>query len=279
LIEWLWHLYLYGENVNKAVSKYYEESDRELAQRYIGNSISFGSREYFEAALTHRYSLYPEIPRIAAFDSFQGKDVLEIGVGQGADHVMFAKGGACLTGIDLTEKHCRMTANFLRFYSLKSNIRQADACDLPFPDRSFDHVYSCGVLLLINDIARAIAEIHRVLRPGGTATVMLYNKRSIHYWVKTRLYYGWVLGEDGAIGRQAVNDWCTDGPGYVKVFHYGPGDLKKLFTDFSDVRYETSCLTPEQLPEIGPPRDSRTREWLERHFGFFLWATVTKPIC
>ena len=263
----------------RGVADYYENSDRELAQRYIADSMDFGTREYFEAALAHRYGLYPEIPRIAAFDSFREKDVLEIGVGQGADHFMFAKGGARLSGVDLTEKHCRMTRQFLDCYGLSSSIQHADACELPFPDASFDHVYSCGVLLLIEDIERAIAEIRRVLRPGGTATVMLYNKRSIHYWLKTRLYYGWVLGEDRAIGRQAVNDWCTDGPGYVRVFHYGPGDLKRLFVGFGDIRYETSCLTPEQIPEIGLPRDLQTREWLERHFGFFLWATATKPIC
>lgn len=261
------------------VQEYYELSNKELAQRYLGGQFEVGTRHYYEAALAHRYGLYPEIPRIAAFDSFADKRVLEIGVGQGADHFMFAKGGARLSGVDLTEKHCRMAEQFLNCYGLSSDIHHADACELPFPDASFDHVYSCGVLLLVKDIERAIAEIHRVLRPGGTVTVMLYNKRSIHYWLKTRLYYGWVLGEDRAIGRQAVNDWCTDGPGYVKVFHYGPSDLKRLFVGFDDICYETSCLTPEQIPEIGLPRDSRSREWLERHFGFFLWATATKPIC
>jgi ubiquinone/menaquinone biosynthesis C-methylase UbiE len=267
-----------NSELNK-VQEYYEFSNRELAQRYLGDKFEVGSRRYYEAALGHRYSLYPEIPRIAAFDSFRDRQVLEIGVGQGADHFMFAKSGAKLAGVDLTEKHCRMTRQFLNCYGLSSNIQNADACELPFLDSSFDHVYSCGVLLLIKNIEGAITEILRVLRPKGTVTVMLYNKRSIHYWVKTRLYYGWVLGEDRAIGRQAVNDWCTDGPGYVRVSHFKPSDLKRLFNGFKDIRYESSCLTPEQVPEIGLPRDSRSREWLARHFGFFLWAKATKPIC
>ena len=265
--------------MDKSVAEYYEKSDQELAQRYVDKNIEFGTKEYFEAALTHRYGLYPEIPRFAAFDSFAGKRVLEIGVGQGSDHYMFAKAGARLSGVDLTKKHCRMTSQFLNFFGLTSDIREADACALPFPDETFDHVYSCGVLLLVENIDKAISEIHRVLRPGGTVTIMLYNKRSIHYWIKTRLYYGWVLGEDRTIGRQAVNDWCTDGPGYVKVFHYAPGDLKNLFTYFVNVTHETSCLTPEQIPEIGLPKDQRIKNWLERHFGFFLWATAKKPIC
>ncbi len=167
--------------MNKSVSQYYEESERELAQRYISNAVDFGTSEYFDAALAHRYSLYPEILRIAAFNSFQNRDVLEVGVGQGADHFMFAKGGARLAGVDLTEKHCRMTREFLNAYSLRSDIRHANACELPFPDASFDHVYSCGVLLLVKNIERAMEEILRVLRPGGTVTVMLYNKQSVHY--------------------------------------------------------------------------------------------------
>lgn len=261
------------------IQDYYEFSNRELAQRYVGRQFKVGTHEYYEAALHHRYNLYPEIIRIAGFDSFREKDVLEIGIGQGADHFMFAKAGARLSGIDLTEKHCRMTRAFLSFFGCSSNLQRADACELPFRDESFDHIYSCGVLLLIKNIDRAIAEIHRVLRPGGTVTVMVYNKRSIHYWVKTRLYYGWVLSEDRSIGRQAVNDWCTDGPGYLRVFYYRPKELKKLLLCFSDIRYETSCLTPEQVPEIGLPHDPRTRKWLERHFGFFLWVKATKPKC
>lgn len=261
----------------ESVQDYYQNSDRELAQRYLAKDFILGTREYYEAALAHRYALYPEIPGIAGFDTFRGKKVLEIGVGQGADHYMFARGGAELTGVDLTAKHCRMTGDFLAAFGKTSTIMQADACNLPFEDNSFDHVYSCGVLLLVPDIARAIGNIRRVLKPGGTCTIMLYNKRSIHYYIKTRLYYGWAIGEDKAIGRETVNDWYTDGPGYVKVYHYSPSDLKRLFRDFSELQFQTSCLTPEQFPEVGLPQDSGARRWLESRFGFFLWARVKKP--
>ena len=124
------------ESSPRGVASYYEGSDRELAQRYIGSKADLGTREYFEAALAHRYGLYPEIRRIAAFDSFAGKRVLEIGVGQGADHYMFARAGAHMAGVDITEKHCGMTRQFLNFYDLSSDIQHADACELPFPDAS-----------------------------------------------------------------------------------------------------------------------------------------------
>lgn len=260
----------------RRVIDYYTSSNAELAQRYVGGQFELGTRAYYEAALKHRYGLYPEIPRIAAFDRFAGKDVLEIGVGQGSDHFMFASVGANLTGVDLTEKHCQMTRQFLRTFDLESRVINAHAGNLPFPDACFDHVYSCGVLLLVPDLPKAMAEIRRVLRPGGTATIMLYNKSSLHYWLKTRFYYGWTLGEDAAIGRQAVDDWYTDGPGYIRVHHYGPRDLHWIFDGFRDIEYQTSCLTPEQIPLIGLPGNHRTQQWLENRWGFFLWGKAVK---
>lgn len=56
------------KNDARSVISYYTRSDAELAHRYIGGQLELGIRPYYEAALKHRYSLYPEIPRIAAFD-------------------------------------------------------------------------------------------------------------------------------------------------------------------------------------------------------------------
>lgn len=257
-----------------SVKDYYQSSENELARRYLRDAYPDFTAEYFQAALKHRYELYPHIPDVAEFDKFAGKDVLEVGIGQGADHYMFAKNGARMHGVDLTPKHCEITKLFLDTFGLSSDIRNASACDLPFPGESFDHVYSCGVLLLVEDMPKALAEIRRVLRPGGTATIMLYNKRSIHYWLKTRLYYGWALQEDRFLGKDIVDDWYTDGVGYPKVWHYQPSDLPELFKNFSKIEYQTACLTPEQLPLFKIPASLQSR--LESRFGFFLWIRVTK---
>lgn len=265
-----------NENIYQRVVSYYSNSSNELAQRYIDKSLEVGTVEYYETALRQRYEMYPEIPRIAEFDQFSGRDVLEIGVGQGSDHFMFAKNGAAIKGIDLTEKHCRMTRDFLRAFNLDSCVVNGNATKLPFDDESFDHVYSNGVLLLVPNLEAAMSEILRVLRPGGSATIMLYNKRSIHYWIKTRLFYGWALNEDDILGKETVNDWYTDGPGYARVYHYGPSDLRWIFSGFSKISYQTSCLSEEQMPFVGLPEDVSVRRWLERRWGFFLWGKAFK---
>lgn len=133
-----------------------------------------------ESQAKERYRLEPYIFDFAKFSDGAGRDVLEIGVGMGADHAEWAKAGPRrLTGVDLTDRALAWTRRRLQALCLQSELLRADAEALPFPDESFDIVYSWGVLHHSPDTARAINEVHRVLRPGGTARLMLYHRYSI----------------------------------------------------------------------------------------------------
>ena len=152
------------------------------------------AREQYQAQARTRYELEPYILDFADFSSGAGKDVLEIGVGMGADHVEWAKSGArTLTGIDLTARGIAHTQTRLTLEGLSSTLREADAEKLPFADESFDIVYSWGVLHHSPNTAVAIREVHRVLRTGGTARIMIYNRHSIvavMLWVRYGLLAG-----------------------------------------------------------------------------------------
>jgi SAM-dependent methyltransferase len=137
------------------------------------------TRDGFAQHATTRYRLEPEILAFAQFERWRGQKVLEVGVGLGADHQQFAEHGAVLTGVDLTERAIRATARRLELFGLQSDLRVADAEHLPFDDGAFDLVYSWGVLMCSPDTPRAIEEVRRVLRPGGTAKIMLYHKWSV----------------------------------------------------------------------------------------------------
>lgn len=141
-----------------------------------------------------RYLLEPIIHTFADFPSGRNKDVLEIGVGMGADHLEWAKSHPrALTGIDLTNRAIDFTKERLGYYGLQSNLRVADAENLPFPGDSFDIVFSYGVLHHSPDTAQAIREVYRVLRPGGSARIMIYHSPSIvGYMLWTR--YGLLAG-------------------------------------------------------------------------------------
>jgi ubiquinone/menaquinone biosynthesis C-methylase UbiE len=144
-----------------------------------------GSREYFVQIERRRYELEPFIHRFAEFESATGKKVLEIGVGAGTDHVQFARAGAELHGVDLTEHGVELVRRRLALERLSSDLHVADAEALPFPDDSFDIVYSWGVLHHTPDTRRAVAEAVRVTRPGGRICIMVYSR---HAWVSYGLW-------------------------------------------------------------------------------------------
>jgi ubiquinone/menaquinone biosynthesis C-methylase UbiE len=134
--------------------------------------------EQHDAQARARFELEPYIFDFARFGDGRGKDVLEIGVGVGADHLEWAKSSPhSLTGIDLTPRAIEHTHARIGAYGLASTLECADAEHLPFPDNSFDIVHSWGVLHHSPDTPRPVDEVYRVLRPGGVARVMIY-----HYW-------------------------------------------------------------------------------------------------
>lgn len=137
-----------------------------------------GSHEYFAAIEDAKNRLEPYVHSFAGFTASRGLDVLEIGCGVGTDTVRFARAGARVTAVDLSETAVALTTERLADEELEGDVREADAESLPFADASFDLVYSWGVLHHTPDTARAIREVERVLRPSGEARIMLYNSRS-----------------------------------------------------------------------------------------------------
>jgi ubiquinone/menaquinone biosynthesis C-methylase UbiE len=145
-----------------------------------------GTLAYYREVEGRRYQLEPFIARYAAFDSTRDQSVLEIGVGLGTDHAQFARAGARLTGVDLTERSIELAANRFRLEKLQSELQVADAESLPFADETFDVVYSWGVLHHSPNTPRAISEAVRVLRRGGRICLMVYSR---HAWVTYGLWF------------------------------------------------------------------------------------------
>ncbi len=135
-------------------------------------------RQFLTQMEANRYRVQPFIPAWADFKAGAGRSVLEIGVGGGVDHANWARAGAVLHGIDLTEAGLNLTRERLAREHLTSDLRVADAENLPFENNCFDIVYSYGVLHHSPNTKRCFEEVHRVLRPGGTARIMVYSKYS-----------------------------------------------------------------------------------------------------
>jgi SAM-dependent methyltransferase len=153
------------------------------------------SKEYFEEIEQFRYKDQPFIHSFAQFTRYHGRRVLEVGFGAGTDFVQWLRAGARATGVDLTEEALENLQHRIKAYGLPApeEIRVSDAEELPFPSDTFDLGYSFGVLHHTPDTPKALAELVRVVKPGGEVKIMLYNLDSVHvwkYWIKHALLRG-----------------------------------------------------------------------------------------
>lgn len=179
--------------------------------------------------------------------------------------------GADTFGVDLTPKHCEISRQFVTTMGASARITRGSAIELPYESNTFDLVYSFGVLLLVQDLDRAVAEIHRVLKPGGTVLVMFYNRQSLHYYLKTLYYYGVVCDLERLLGPRRLVDWFTDGFGYPRTYHQTPDSLRRAFGRFEIDSVTVRNLTPDQVPLVPfseyPPE---FWSWVESRLGFYL---------
>ena len=182
-----------------------------------------------------RYRLEPYIHDFARFPEGHDRDVLEVGVGLGADHFEWATHGPrSLTGVDLTPRALGHTKARFELFGEQTNLVNADAERLPLADNSFDLAYSWGVIHCSPDTERAAREIYRVLRPGGTARVMIYQTYSmVGYMLWLR--YALLAGKP----RRSLADVYArhlESPG-TKA--YTMEEAQAMFRQFSRVRTET----------------------------------------
>lgn len=138
-----------------------------------------GTRAFFDDLDEYRFDKLRYLPQLVDFDGFRGQSLLEVGCGIGTDLVRFARGGALVTGVDLSATAIDLARrNFEEHGVAPVELRVANAEALPYADATFDHVYGHGVIQYTADPARLIQECHRVLKPGGTGIFMVYNRVS-----------------------------------------------------------------------------------------------------
>ena len=209
-------------------------------------------------------------------DELAGKAVLEIGSGAGAHSALFAERGAEMTSMDITPERVVATATKLDWVSTGGHFAlQADAERLPFGEARFDIVYSNGVLHHTPDTAQAVAEVGRVLKPGGRAVVMLYARHSVQYWVNLFFLHGVLRGamlrRPGWLGP--ATEWMATQPQRTlnpetKVF--SGHEVRRLFRDFREVKIRKNSFTYGMalnvlhwVPRLGP----RFAAAILRHLG------------
>ncbi len=141
-----------------------------------------GSREYFDEVEARKYFVEGHIPGFAEFERWRGKKVLEIGCGIGTDTVSFARHGAQVTSVDLSETSLELARQRTSVYGLQGQVRfyrgNAEELSSFVPVEPYDLIYSFGVIHHTPHPERVLEELRQYARPGTTVKVMVYHRRS-----------------------------------------------------------------------------------------------------
>jgi 2-polyprenyl-3-methyl-5-hydroxy-6-metoxy-1,4-benzoquinol methylase len=141
-----------------------------------------GSKEYFDEVEARKYFVEPHIPRFAQFERWRGKKVLEIGCGIGTDMVNFARHGAKVTAVDLSEKSIEVARSRAQVYGLQDQIRfcsgNAEELTQFVPVEPYDLIYSFGVIHHTPNPGRVLEQLRQYAHPGTTVKIMVYHRRS-----------------------------------------------------------------------------------------------------
>ena len=184
-----------------------------------------GSRGFFDDLDQYHFEKLHHLLRLVAFDGYRGRSVLDVGCGAGVDLARFAKGGAEVTGVDVSSSAIDLARKNFEQQALRGRFEVADGERLPFPDNCFDLVYAHGVVQYTASPQQLVDECRRVLKPGGEAVFQVYNRVS---WLNA-------LSKLMKVGLEH-----DDAPVLRK---FSIGEFRRLLRGFSTVR-----IVPERFP-------------------------------
>lgn len=152
--------------------------------------------EFYDDVAIKRYKAEPHIKNFLELGKWKGKKVLELGSGLGTDAIQFAKSGALMTCIDLTENSIELCRKNFKLHNLNGEFYVGNIEDLDkiLPNtylESFDLIYSFGVIHHTPNPKNVIEQVKKYLKKDGEFRFMVYSK------ISYKLF--WLMN--------TVNDW------------------------------------------------------------------------
>jgi SAM-dependent methyltransferase len=231
--------------------------------------------------------LYPYLSAQLPPATGSSASVLEIGLGYGTVSQRLAEAGFSYHGLDIADGPVEMVRGRLRLLGIDhadDRVVRGSALEIPHPDETFDHVVTIGCLHHTGNLPLAVREVHRVLRPGGTAMVMLYNRHSwrqlvMRWQALRRRWDGTKVDEDEA-ARAAYDADSAGGAAPETVFVTARQVRDELFAGFGDVRIERHNFDPTYLGTwLGKPvwvTREQALPTVARVMGLDLYIQATK---
>jgi len=145
-----------------------------------------GTIEYFNEVEKKKYYVEPHIKDFADFEKWKDKEVLELGCGIGTDSINFARAGANLTIIELSDKSLELCKKRFELFGLKANFICGNIENISdyINDKKFDLIYSFGVIHHTIEPKNVINEVYKYLKSDGEFRFMVYSKVSYKlFWL------------------------------------------------------------------------------------------------
>ena len=192
----------------------------------------------------------------ATLDAKNGSSIVDVGCGIGAHSVRLANRGFRVTGIDFAQGVLDQAKSRVEILGLSDRVQfqQQDLLELTLPADSYDYVLCWGVLMHIPNVELAIAELMRIVKPGGKLIIGEGNMhslqaRSMHFLkrllrkgegtvnITPQGYETWTSGSAGThVTRQANIGWIIrtiESDAYVLTDRL-PGQFTELYTRFKN---------------------------------------------
>ncbi|MEW5723200.1 MAG: class I SAM-dependent methyltransferase [Thermodesulfobacteriota bacterium] len=237
-----------------------------------------GTVEYFDEVEARKYLVEPHIPAFAQFERWRGKTVLEIGCGLGTDTINFARAGAKVTAVDLSEESLALARRRAELYGLDITFYQADAEKLTnvVPVETYDLVYSFGVLHHTPHPCRAVEQLKQYLGPASRLKIMLYHRYSWKvFWILMKYGHGAFWDLDHLVARYSEAQ-----TGCPVTYTFSKKTAAAMLEGFEIESFTVDHIFPYRLPEYKQHRYRKVwyfdvlpekvfRE-LEKRFGWHL---------
>lgn len=252
--------------------------------------------QFYEDVEKHRYVEEFHIPLAVDFDR-PGQRMLEVGSGLGTDGRRFARSGADYTAADLSFQSLLLARRGFELSQLPANYICMDAENMPFTSAAFDFVYSHGVLHHTPRTDVAFEEIERILKPGGTTTVMLYARGSLSYIAaltggrirlikeRRRLGHsdfnrlvGLPAGHRRRIPKEVVINNSTDGVGNPVARFYSRRELAPLLGSLRILKVDRHYIPRRRIPVLRSVLPKQAWLWLGRLVGGYWYITAEKKV-
>ncbi len=246
-----------------------------------------GSKEYFDEVEARKHFVEPHIPGFAEFDRWNGKKVMEIGCGIGTAMINFARAGAQVTAVDLSDASLDLAKQRANVYGLQDQISfyPANAEELTHyvPIDTYDLIYSFGVIHHTPHPENVIEQIRSYVKPGSTVKIMVYYRYS---WKVLWIIMTYGKGQFWRM-NELVATYSEAQEGCPVTYIYSKQEARELLKGFEVIDMQVDHIFPYYIPDY--KQYKYTKEWyfrwmpeplfraLEQAFGWHLCVTAQVP--